>query len=312
VKASERHRLKHDKYAESVVGGLAWAQQHQNVIAAAVVAVLVVGGGILWMTWTRRAATASAADILTEVQNRAQMALLEAPEKRNEAVSQALSGYDSLAATYPETSSAVLGLIQAGDLLVQSGKPAEAIAYYERALAAASGKLAGLKDLARHGLAVACESKGDYLKAIEYYSYFADDPASLEGVRANWDIGRCYELLGEADRARVHYEKAAQYGEDSEWAQMARFRVSELARGPVSSVPPATPSVPAASATPEEESGAPASAETKESASPAPPAAPETSADVQAEETPADVPAAETPGTPEATAQPESTPAAPE
>lgn len=279
MKASERHRLKHDKYAESVVGGLTWAQHHQNLIAGVVIAILVIFGGALWLKWSRQASRTNAAEILADIETQAQRALQEEESKRPDVIQKALSAYDSLAATYPETASAKLGLVQAGDLLVKNGNFADAIKYYDKAIDAA-GK-GGIGDLARHGKAVALESSGDYRKAIELYSYFAAEPTSLEGVQANWNIGRCYELLGEADQARAYYEKAAQYGEDSEWAELARFRMSEMGR---SAAPSATPEPQAAEAVPvppAAENGVEAAAE---QIAPAPPASPEVPVEAPAEQ----------------------------
>jgi tetratricopeptide (TPR) repeat protein len=299
VKASERHRLKHDKYAESVVEGLAWAQRHQNLIAVVIVAVLVIFGGTLYLKWTRQTSRNSAADILADVEAQGQRALLEDPEKRPDEVSQVLSRYDSLASSYPETSSARVGLVQAGDLLVKSGRPADAISYYDRAMAAAGkGPIAGL---ARRGKAVALEASGDYRKAIEHYSYFADDSTTLEGVQANWNIGRCYELLGETDQARAYYEKAAQYGEDSDWAELARFRLSELARGVAPAIQPEPRADEAAPVPPVAEPGGGVSVEPNESA---PQASPEAPTEAPAEE-------AQPAGTPESAPDTVEPPAAP-
>ena len=53
VKAAERQKLKHDKYAETVVSGLQWAKVHQSKVIAVAAAVVIVASAVVWVIHSR-------------------------------------------------------------------------------------------------------------------------------------------------------------------------------------------------------------------------------------------------------------------
>jgi tetratricopeptide (TPR) repeat protein len=138
-------------------------------------------------------------------------------------------------------------LAEAAELLMAGGQPAKAAGYFER-IVEMPGAPAGMKMLARRGLAASFEESGDVEKAIAQYLALAEASSAQEAVEADWDAGRCYELLKDSENAKSFYRKAVESGGDSKWAELARFRVESLARGPesIASAPAATASAPAA------------------------------------------------------------------
>jgi tetratricopeptide (TPR) repeat protein len=243
VKAAERHKLKHDKYAEGVVTGLQWARLHPAQIALAVAITIAVAAGIIWYFYSREQSNRAADVLLTTLKTRSAQVLTLNKEQRAAAITSVLTNYDSLAADYAGTNIAPVAMLQAGEFLSSVSEPAKAAEYYEKALNGA-GALSGLATLARKGLAVSLEQAGKTKDAAAQYSILAGE--SGQAVEANWDLGRCYELLGEIDKAKSCYQKAVELGAKQKWANLAQARLDLLARQPAASTTaPASAALPA-------------------------------------------------------------------
>ena len=297
MKADERHKLKHDKYAETVVSGLHWAKVHESKVIAAAAALVIVAGAVAWTIHARMQERQEAESQFSEYQMSADRAQMMTGDARAEAVKDALAHLDGLVKSYPNSDVAPRALLRAGELLSVTGDPMKAAGYYER-IVEMSGAPEGLKALARRDWAAALEQSGDVEKAIVQYKILAGLSATQEAVEADWDVGRCYELLKDPENAKVWYQKAIESGGDTKWAELARFRVETLALGPASAeaFPPAVPPrVPGLSA-PATTSPAPAA-----TSSPAPAA----TAEVPAATAP--TPAAEPSAAPTSTPEPETT-----
>jgi tetratricopeptide (TPR) repeat protein len=232
VKAAERHKLKHDKYAETVVSGLQWAKEHQSKVTAVAAAVLIVAGAVVWTLHARIQAQQEAQAQFNEYQAAADRALGMKDEARGEAIKDALSHLDGLVKSYPGSDVAPQALLRAAELLTSTGQPAKAAGYFERLLGMA-GAPEGMRTLARRGLAASLEQSGDVEKAIVQYKALAAASSPQEAVEADWDVGRCYEMLKNPEDAKSFYRKAIESGGESEWAELARFRVESLERGPM-------------------------------------------------------------------------------
>ena len=244
MKASERQKLKHDKYADTVVSGLHWAKVHQSKMIVGAAAVVIIAVALVWVAHTRIQAQQDAQAQFSECQTSADRALAMKDEARTEAIKDALSHLDGLVKSYPDSDVAPQALLTAAELLTATGQPAKAADYFQR-LVNMSSAPAGMKLLAMRGLAASLEQSGDVEKAIVQYKALAAASAPQETVQANWDIGRCYELLKDPENAKSFYQKAVESGGDSTWADLARFRIESMGRGPT---PPETMSVPATTA----------------------------------------------------------------
>ena len=248
MKASERQRLKHDKYADTVVVGLGWARMHLATIVGVLVALVIVIVALSWWNASRRQAGQDALALLKEAQEKARQAVAAEPADKDRLVAQAVERLQQIAADYPSSDAAPLALLEAANTLSQAGKPVEAQPLYRKALQRA-GKLGGLEALARQGLAVSLESEGKYADAIEEYRAFLEPAASPYAAKAHWDIGRCLEKLDRPQEAAAAYQQAVEFGGQSEWAELARFRLSHLAAGPAISAAPAAPTTSTVAAT---------------------------------------------------------------
>jgi tetratricopeptide (TPR) repeat protein len=242
LKAAERQKLKHDKYAETVVSALQWAKAHQSQVIAVIGALAVVGGVVVWTIHSRIQERRRAESQLDEYAASADRAEETTGDARPEAIKDALAHLDGLAKSYPDSDVAALAVLRAAVLLHDTGDPAKAAGYFERAVEMA-GAPEGLKTLARRGWAASLEQSGEVEKAIGQYKILAESSFPEEAVEADWDVGRCYGLLNDPEDAKVYYRKAIESGGDSEWAKLARFGVEALALGPTSTgtFPPAVP-----------------------------------------------------------------------
>ncbi len=281
MKASERHKLKHDKAAETMVTGLEWARHHQSVIIAVFVALVVIIGGAYWLASSRRQAAEQAAQMLEEAQRLANSVVNAKAQGGPGEVDTVVRQFNQIATDNPNIDVAAEALLSAGQLLLRAGSAEQALRYLERAFAA-SERLPGLRAMATRGMAEALEGMGKPDKAIEQYVRFTTIPFDPEAVHAYWDIGRCYEELKDREKAEESYRRAVQYGEKTEWANLAAFRLSELAGGaellgpvtvktetPAGSSPATPPVTAPAPAAPEKPA-----AEAPAQENPAPPAAP--------------------------------------
>ena len=239
MKASERHKLKQDAFARLVREAGNWARQNQTVILSVTVIVLVMVVGVVWVTASRRSAERTAEGLLRNLEIEAQSLPPISDEKRADALEKITSLCDDIVAEYPSTDAAAHALRQTGEVLSRAGRTDEAVSYFERALKLGRRR-PGAVLLARRGLAEALEEQGKLQEAIEQYGILAQDSASLLAAQANWDIGRCYDRLGQPEKAAEFYGKVVDYADDTDWGLMARAR---LARGvpPTGTVPESTP-----------------------------------------------------------------------
>jgi len=230
VKRSERHRLKHDVYADRVVHLAVWARLHQTQLLVGVAAVLFIAASVVWVTLSHHSAEEAALEILAEVETRARAAVFAKPAEQADAVKDVAARCDLLAADHPNSDATPLALLRAGMLYCLIGRAREAVPYFERALELGDDR-PGLAGLARRGLAEALEASAKYRQAIEQYRLLVEDGAGATRAQVNWDIGRCYDQLGEPDQAESFYTKAVQDGGDSGWADLARSRLAHRETG---------------------------------------------------------------------------------
>lgn len=245
MKASERHKLKHDKAAETMVSGLGWARSHQSVIIAVFVALVAIVWASVWFASSRRQATEASEQLLDQAQQLADSVIYNIEQKGEGDIDTVVGQFDRIAADNPNSPIGAQALFSAGQLFLRAKMPAKALPYMEKAMNA-SRKLPGLESLARRSMAEALDAMGQPEKAIEQYQKFITTPFAQEAVQAYWDIGRCYEQLKDKEKAEDFYRRAVQYGEKSKWGELASFRLSALSAGaellgPVAATQPPTP-----------------------------------------------------------------------
>jgi len=230
VKASERHRLKHDAYADTVYASLHWIREHLAHVVVGAVAVLAVTATIIWMAMESRRKTAEAWENLAEIQNEARTVPALDAEARRQTVLRIVGRCEEIAAVYPGSDAAPSALFLAGQMLASIKEPA-AEDYFARVLDMRSAP-PGLKELAARSLAGALESAGKYAEAIAEYEKMLAGASDEARDQARWDIARCRDLMGDADLARQDYEALATGNRDNRWSQLARARLLFLDNPP--------------------------------------------------------------------------------
>jgi tetratricopeptide (TPR) repeat protein len=226
---------------------LHWAKVHQPKMIAIGAAVVILAAALVWNIHSRIESRQEAQTQFNECQMSADRALMmkDTGEARAEAIKDAVSHFDSLVKSYPDSDVAPQALLKAAQLLYSTGQPAKAASYCERLLEM-SGAPEGMKLLARRYQAEALEQSGqsgDLEKALAQYKTLAalaeaqrakNESVTPEAVEAYWDIGRCCEMLKDPENAKSYYKKAIDADSESKWAGLARFRVEALNRGPAS------------------------------------------------------------------------------
>ena len=255
MKASERHRLKHDAYADTVYKVVAWAKENQTQIFSVLAVALILGVGAVWIIISRQTANAAAQALLAEVEAKTQVSAMQftfaKEDERDKIVKDAVNACEQLAGDYPGTEAAALGLLQVAKLHAGTGRWPEAASYYRRAMES-SGAGTELVALARPGLAAALEADGKYQEAIVEYTHGTDGYSGAQAALVHWNVGRCYQQLHETERAREYYQKILDLAGNSIWADLARTGLAHLDMAPQALVAP-----PSSAATPSLESATP-------------------------------------------------------
>lgn len=227
MKASKRHELKHDIFAETVIRLGAGITKYHKLILLVVIVVAIAVTAIVWTVSVREQAEADARVQLAAARTQVRHALAETGEKQEKAVSEALAMLEAVAADHADTPAAPLALIEAAHLLITQEKPKEAVPYFRKTLAAA-GDTPGLATLAHRGLAQALEASGDIEAALEQYQAIRDNAAAAERIQAAWDIGRCHETLKQPAKASAAYQTCKDLGGNTTWGKLADARLQAL------------------------------------------------------------------------------------
>lgn len=245
MKAADKKELKHDAYADTVYSSYEWAKQHQAPLLIAGIAVVVVIVGVLLLINTRRQSQEYSLQLLSDAKKQAAKAM-EAlkpdskPEEKIAAAKEPLKQLETISREYADTDAGRRALLLAAQISTDVGQSAQAAGYYERALNAAGGD-EGLANLARRGLAATLEDTGKTREALKHYQALAASADSAsEQAHVYWDIGRCYETLGEKEPALENYRKAVEKARSSKWGELAESRIGGLtsAAKPVAAAKP--------------------------------------------------------------------------
>lgn len=230
MKASKRHELQHDKFAQSLLRlGAGIVKYHKPIITSALAVALALVA-LLWFLSARESAEVAARTQLAAARTQVRHALSETGEKQEQAVADALAMLEAVAADHAASPAAPLAMLEAAHLLIAREKPKQAVPYFEKVLAA-SADTPGLVEVARRGLAQALEAGGDPAAALEHYRVLRETGAKSQRVQAAWDTGRCCETLNKPADARMAYQECKDLGGNTPWAVLADSRLQALGTG---------------------------------------------------------------------------------
>lgn len=246
MKRTERHHLKENPLAISVRQlQERWRTERRTliqVLAAAVVLIVVVGGYFGWRQWQQSQAGERLAEALSVLDAPVVPAPAEPVEGSAPPAPPPEGSYPSLAAkleaavpgllevadTYPSRQAGILARFEAAAALAALGRTDEASQHYQRVIDAAGDGIYG--QMARLGLADTHVRGGDYDRAIEVLEREAargetDVPVDAVLMR----LGETYRLAGKPAEARAVFNRIVEEFPTSPY-QAAAEREAEALR----------------------------------------------------------------------------------
>jgi len=137
-----------------------------------------------------------------------------------------LTTADSLYKAYPNNSTTPLILLRLASLSYANGDIDKAQGHYETFIS--DYPTHSMREAAELCVAYCYEAKQDYQKAIDAYNMFEDKNDNPYRSLAMLGKGRCYELLGQWDEARVVYEDLSLASQDGPWSPYASLALRYL------------------------------------------------------------------------------------
>jgi len=227
-KISRKELLKDDQIVEHAPDIVDWLEKNRGLVirmvGAAVVVVAAVGVWNLWSNSRRDAAAALLDEGLKAYRPAAATGATQPPPPR---LTEALAALEKAAERGGSSGVGVSASFYRASVLVDLGRPAEAVPILEGIVATAP--TAALGGSARALLAIACEKAGDGEKAAAALQQLASDatgvfPADVALVR----LAELRERQGKAGEAKQAYQDILARFPDGSVAEEARAAVQRL------------------------------------------------------------------------------------
>ena len=240
MKRSERHRLKENEVALSVVRAREQFEEHKREIigiGALVCAIVVVVGGFFW--WRHHNDSQARAMLIDAMAvEQAQVVPPPAPPAPGQPANAAdtppppgsfpsqeaklraaLPRFTAVADAYPSTTAGIAARYHAASCLVALGRSKEAIDQYRQVVARAGAQIYG--DMARLGLAEAEMQARQYDAAINEYRDLSTK-TTLPTDAILMQLGRAYAAAGRKAQAQQTFQRILDEFPLSQYAQLAK------------------------------------------------------------------------------------------
>jgi tetratricopeptide (TPR) repeat protein len=246
MKHNERQHLKENELAIALTQAQSWADRNSKTLMAALVAIVLVGGGVLAYTMWRSNADTSARVALAEAMVIEEARVMPpAPPAGTTNDPTALGGqlpgtypteqakleaalprFQAAADGYPNSDAGVTARFHLAKNLVALGRFDEAIPHYDQVIAKGSGLIV---KTARLGKAEAQLRAAKYDPAIATIKEFVDgkDPA-LPAEALLMELGRAYKLAGKTDDARKTFTQVTEQHANTPFADLAKQEIEKL------------------------------------------------------------------------------------
>ena len=242
MKSTERHRLKENEVAYTVLRAREGLETYQKPIVAALIGVvLIVAAVAAFVVWRQRVDN-NARSLLAEA-----MAVADAPvtpppapgtanppapqpgsypteKARNEA---ALQKFLVAADAYPSSTPGIAARYHAGATLVALGRTNEAVQRYQEVIDRAGASI--YADMAKLGMANAQAAAGQYDTAINTYKELSarkDAALPVDGILMQ--LGRTYAQAGKAGDARQTFKRIVDEFPQSPYASLATRELESI------------------------------------------------------------------------------------
>jgi len=242
MKRSERHRLKENEVALSVVRARETFEEHRHTIigiGALVGLVVVVAGGFLW--WRQHVDSESRAMLAAALTIEQAQVVPPAPPQADQPadasttpppppppgsfpsdqakMAAALPKFLAAADAYPSTTAGIAARYHAAACLVGLGRTKEAIEQYRQVIDRAGSAI--YADMGRLGLAEAQMQAHQYDAAINQYRELSTK-TNLPTDAILMQLGRAYAAAGRKAQAQQTFQRLLDEFPQSQYAQLAR------------------------------------------------------------------------------------------
>ena len=140
----------------------------------------------------------------------------------------ALAQFKTVNQKYGGTTSGTTALLYAGNCAYSLNKYDDAIAYYKEFLEAAYGTLQYLRAAAYEGIGYACEGKGEFKQAAEWFEKQKNELQAEGGGAAALNLARVLELVGDKQKACEQYKEFLEKNPLSGQKQFAMIKSDSL------------------------------------------------------------------------------------
>jgi TolA-binding protein len=240
MKSRQRHQLKQNDFAATVVRATEWMRENQRTFAATIVGAIVlivgVGGFAMWRKHLNDRSGALFAEAMAVTESQIAPAptvpgATQAPGTfptivaRQEAAVQA---FQKVAATYPSSADGLAASYQAAGALFALGRFADAEKAYQDVINRA-GNASLYGSVARLGLAETLASEGQYDRAIKEFTDLSaqrDGLLPVDGVLVQ--LARTYVKAGKMSDARATFKRVVDEFPNSLYAAEARQQMAAL------------------------------------------------------------------------------------
>lgn len=208
-----------------------YVEQNARQIGAIALAVAVVTAAVLaWTTMKGRAERDSRN--LFYVAMSTMMASVDSKggAVRPDAYEKALALFKELKDKHGSTTFGTMALLYAGNCAYSLKKYDEAIGCYKEFLESAHGTMQYLRSAGYEGMGYACEGKGDFKQAAEWFEKQKNDLQAEGGGAAALNLARVLELAGDKQKACEMYKEFVEKNPLSEQKQFAQIKADSLCR----------------------------------------------------------------------------------
>lgn len=194
-----------------------------RVLAFLALAVLLVGGGVVWNQRRQAAIEKKAAETLRQA-----VALLYVSNRAGKPdLKSATAAFEGVLRDYPETPSAAQASLYLGHIYYSMEDYASSLEHYRKA-ASIFQPDSPFFEVTLLDIAYTLEAMGNYPKAREAYQRVLGMEKGVLKDRAAIGIGRCYEQEGKIKKAIETYSSLLKKFPNSPWAKELRRRLDIL------------------------------------------------------------------------------------
>ena len=206
-----------------------YVEQNSRQIGAIALAVVVVVAAVLtWSTMKGRSERESLNMFYVAMST--MMASVDSKDGTVKPVfyEKALAQFKEVKEKYGSTTSGAMSLLYAGNCAYSLKKYDDAMGYYKEFLDAAHGTLQYLRSAGYEGMGYACEGKGEFKQAAEWFEKQKNELQAEGGGAAALNLARVLELVGDKQKACEQYKEFLEKNPLSGQKQFAMIKADSL------------------------------------------------------------------------------------